>query len=101
MFNWVGTKFDAVLNTYVLNVVTSLIAGLVPLAIGVMTIWVLVHGWAVLRNEVVETVPTFLWKLFKISIVLLLSLNAGLFISQVADTANSLSLGVATTFLPS
>jgi type IV secretion system protein VirB6 len=100
MFAWVGSKFDAILSTYVLNVVSALIAAITPIALTAMTLWVALYGWAVLRNEVSETVPVFMWKVFKIGLVLAFALQAGFYISNVADTANGLALGVATTFLP-
>lgn len=100
MFAWVGSQFDAVLSTYVLGVVSSLMTGIAPIALTAMTIWVALYGWAVLRNEVSETVPTFLWKVFKIGLVLAFALQSGFYITNVADTANALATGVATTFLP-
>lgn len=101
MFTWIGTQFDNVLSTYVLGVVSSLMTGIAPIALTAMTLWVALYGWAVLRNEVPETVPTFLWKAVKIGLVLAFSLQSGFYISTVADTANALATGVATTFLPS
>jgi type IV secretion system protein VirB6 len=101
MFTWVGSQFELILNNYVLGVVSALMAGIAPIALTAMTIWVTLYGWAVLRNEVSETVPVFLWKVFKIGLVLAFALQAGFYISNVADTANALAVGVATTFLPS
>jgi type IV secretion system protein VirB6 len=101
MFTWVGSQFDAVLSAYVLGVVSSLMAAISPIALTTMTLWVGLYGWAVLRNEVQETVPTFMWKVFKIGLVLSFALQSGFYISNVADTANALATGVATTFLPS
>ena len=101
MFAWVGSQFDAILSAYVLGVVRSLMAAITPIALSAMTLWVALYGWAVLRNEVSETVPTFLWKVFKIGLVLAFALQSGVYISTVADTANALATGVATTFLPS
>ena len=101
MFTWMGSKFDAVLSTYVLNVVSALMTAITPIALTAMTLWVSLYGWAVLRNEVSETVPTFLWKVFKIGLVLALALQSGFYIANVSDTANSLAMGVASTFLPS
>ena len=54
MFAWVGSQFDAVLSTYVLGVVSSLMAAITPIALTAMTLWVALYGWAVLRNEVQE-----------------------------------------------
>jgi len=101
MFAWVGSQFDAILSSYVLGVVSSLMAAITPIALTAMTIWVALYGWAVLRNEVPETVPTFAWKVFKIGLVLAFALQSGFYISNVSDTANALAMGVASTFLPS
>jgi len=100
MFTWVGTQFNAILSTYVLGVVTALCSAITPIALTAMTLWVALYGWAVLRNEVPETVPTFVWKVFKIGLILAFALQAGFYVGNVADTANALATGVATTFLP-
>jgi len=101
MFTWVGAQFDNILSTYVVGVVSSLMTALTPVVLTTATLWVALYGWAVLRNEVSESVPTFLWKVFKLGLVLAFALQAGLYISNVSDTANSLAAGVATTLLPS
>ena len=100
MFNWMGSQFDTILSTYVLGVVTALITAITPIALSAMTLWVALYGWAVLRHEVSETLPTFMWKVFKIGLVLAFALQSGFYISSVSDTANSLAMGVASTFLP-
>lgn len=100
MFAWVGAKFDGLLSSYVLGVVSTLMSALAPIALTSMTLWVSLYGWAVLRNEVPETLPTFVWKVFKIGLVLAFALQSSFYISNVSDTANSLAMGVATSFLP-
>jgi type IV secretion system protein VirB6 len=100
MFTWVGTQFNNILSTYVLGVVSPLMTAIAPIALTCMTLWVALYGWAVLRNEVSETLPTFLWKVFKISLVLAFALQSGFYISNVSDTADALAMGVASTFLP-
>lgn len=100
MFAWLGSKLDLLLNGYVLGVVSALCAALTPVALTVMTLWIILYGWAVVRNEVSETIPAFTWKIFKIGLVLAFALQGGFYISNVADTANALSTGVASTFLP-
>jgi type IV secretion system protein VirB6 len=100
MFTWVGSKFDAILNNYVIGVVTTLMAAITPIALTVMTTWVAMYGWAVLRNEVSDPIPAFMWKVFKIGLVLAFALQSGFYMSNVADAANALAMGVASTFLP-
>lgn len=100
MFAWVGSKFDILLNAYTLDVVTSLMLGIAPIALSAMTLWIGFYGWALMRNEVSEAVPTFMWKVFKISLVLVIALQSGVYISNVSESANALAMGVASTFLP-
>ncbi|MEF7616925.1 type IV secretion system protein [Aquincola sp. MAHUQ-54] len=100
MFTWVGSQLDAVLNTYVLGVVSVLMTAIAPIALTALTLWVGFYGWAVLRNEVSESLPVFMWKVFKIGLVFAFALQSGFYISNVADTANALAMGVASTFLP-
>jgi hypothetical protein len=69
MFTWVGHQFDAILSTYVLGVVSIADDCDCSDRADCMTIWVTLYGWAVLRNEVSETLPTFMWKVFKIGLV--------------------------------
>src|SRR3954452_21965796 len=100
MFTWIGNQFTSLLGTYVLGVVTTLMSAIAPVALTAMTLWVGLYGWAVLRNEVSETVPTFLWKVFKIGLVLAFALQSALYVANVSETANTLAIGVASTFLP-
>lgn len=100
MFAWAGSQFETVLNGYVLGVVSTLAAALTPIALTAMTLWIALYGWAVVRGEAPEPVPAFVWKAFKIGLVLALALQSGFYIAEVADTASALSMGVASTFLP-
>lgn len=100
MFTWVGNQFDAILATYVLDVVAALMQGLAPIAVAAMTLWIGLYGWAVLRNQVSESIPEFVWKVFKVSLVLIIALQSSIYMQTVSDTANSLAVGVASTFLP-
>jgi type IV secretion system protein VirB6 len=100
VFTWMGNQLDAILSTYVLSVVSALMSAITPIALTAMTLWVSLYGWAILRNEVSETLPVFMWKVFKIGMVLAFALQSAFYISNVADTANGLAMGVASTFLP-
>src|SRR4051794_7461462 len=100
MFTWIGNQFTTLLGTYVLGVVTTLMSAIAPVALTAMTLWVGLYGWAVVRNEVTETVPTFLWKVFKIGLVLAFALESAVYMANVSAAADALAIGVATTFLP-
>jgi len=100
MYSWIGSRFDMVLSGYVLQVVPELMRVLAPLIFTALTLWVLIYGWAVLRNEVPETVPTLLWKITKIMLIVSLATQSSLYVDTVSETANALSMGVASTFIP-
>ena len=100
MFAWMGSNFDTILSTYVLGVVSVLMTAIAPVALTAMTIWVFMYGWAILRGEVSQALPAFVWKVVKISMILSLALQSAFYISFVSDTANALASGVAATFLP-
>lgn len=100
MFTWVGAQFDSVLNTYVVSVVGTLMSGIAPVALSAMTLWVLLFGWAVLRGEVSDSIPVFVWKVVKIGLVLAFALQSGVYIRHVVEAANALSTGLAASFLP-
>jgi type IV secretion system protein VirB6 len=100
MFSWFGIKLATVLDTYVLSVVSQLCMALAPITAGVLSLWILFYGYAVLRGEVSETVPQFTWKMVKIGLVLAVALESGVYIAMIAEAANGVALGVATTFLP-
>lgn len=101
MFAWVGSQLDGVLNTYVVSVIGTLMSAIAPVALTVMTLWVLLFGWAVVRGEASDTIPVFVWKVFKIGLVLSFSLQSGIYVGHLVEVANALATGVATTFLPS
>jgi type IV secretion system protein VirB6 len=101
MFSWVGAQFTSILSTYVLGVVSALMAAMAPLVLTVLTLWIALFGWAVLRNEVPETLPSFLWRATKIGFVLAFALQSGFYVTHVSETANALAAGIAGTFFPS
>jgi len=100
MFTWLGGQLASVLDSYVLQVVTRCMAALAPVAASLMTGWVLLYGWAVLRNEVAQTLPAFLWRVTQIGLILAFALQSAVYLRDVADTASALANGMATTFLP-
>lgn len=100
MFAWVGNQFDVLLQGYLLGVVASLMTAIRPLAVAATTLWVMLYGWAVLRQEVQDSVGHFVWQVFKLGLVLAFALQSGLYITHIAQSAQALATGVATSFLP-
>lgn len=99
MFVWVGFNFDVILSIYVLGVVFLFMLVIMLIVLLVMMVWVVFYGWVVLCNEVFEIVFIFVWKVFKIGLVLVFVLQLGFYISNVLDIVNVLVMGVVSIFL--
>lgn len=100
MYAWIGARLDFILESYVMDVVTALMHAIAPIALTGVTLWTLLYGWAVIRNDVPETLPTLLWKLTKMTLILVFATESAVYMDSVAETANQLSMGVANTFIP-
>lgn len=100
MFDWVGSQVTTILDAQVVQVVTKLSGLLLPVALASVTIWIILYGWAFLRNAAFDNGPEFVWKMMKVTSITLLALHAGLYLQVVADTANALSLDIAKAVLP-
>jgi type IV secretion system protein VirB6 len=101
MDGWIllfGGYIDGITSTYVTAVVTQLSLMLAPLVFSGLTLWWILIGWAVLRGEIRETVSTIAWKVFKISMIITIALNVGVYNDFVAGTADGLRDGMANVF---
>lgn len=101
MDGWIllfGGYIDGITNNYVTAVVTQLAVMLAPLVLAGLTLWWIVLGWAVMRGEVRETVSTIFWKVFKISMIVTIALNVGVYNDVVSGTADGLRDGMANVF---
>jgi len=94
-----GQLFDAMLNQYVVNVLGVLIAWLAPIAVTLVTIWLLLYGYATVRNETGDSIATFAGKALKIAVILALALTSNLYLSWVVGSANDLMNSLAGLFL--
>jgi len=94
-----GQLFDALLNQYVVNALGVLIAWLVPIAVTLVTIWVLLYGYATVRNETGDSIATFAGKALKIAVILAVALTSNLYMSWVVGGAYDLMNSLAGMFL--
>lgn len=85
VFRWLFQNVESVVNHYVAMSVSNVIAAITPVAITLFGIYVLMWGFAHLRNQIEEPVTDGVMRLIKIAIVLGLALNVsyyGMFIVQ-------------------
>jgi type IV secretion system protein VirB6 len=100
IFTFITGSIDAALNTFVVQVSTSLASGITPLVVSGMTIWVLVYGYSVMRNEVSDPVSAFVKTVAKNAFIFGLALNAGIYQSEIVDGVNALSTGLVQIVSP-
>lgn len=100
MFAWIEAQLNVVLNGYVLGAVADLTIAIRPVVIAAMTLWVALYGWAILRGQIPESLPTFVWQCFKMGLIFSIGLQAGVYVQTVSDAANGIANGVSATFLP-
>jgi type IV secretion system protein VirB6 len=96
-----GQLFDQALNQYVVNALVILVGWLAPIALTLVTIWVILYGYATVRNETGDSVASFAGKALKISLILGVSLTTNVYMDWVVGSANSLMNALASLFLQS
>jgi len=94
-----GQLFDQALNQYVVNAIGVLMGHLAPIAASLVTIWLLLYGYATVRNETGDSIATFAGKALKIALVLAVSTTSNLYMSWVVGSANDLLNALSGFFL--
>ena len=94
-----GQLFDQALNGYVVNAIGILMGWLAPIAVILVTIWVLLFGYATVRNETGDSVTTFAGKALRISVILGVALTTNVYMDWVVGSANALMNSLASLFL--
>ena len=94
-----GQLFDQALSQYVVNALGILIGWLVPIAVTLVTIWVLLYGYATVRNETGDSISTFAGKALKIALILAVALTSNVYMGWVVGNANDLMNSLSGLFL--
>ena len=99
MFARLETWFNTFFLGYAARVSTDLAAGLVPVALALVTIYIGIYGLAVMRGEASEPVGTFAWKMVKVGAILSFALPGLYYNGNVVAWATGLQDGLATLFV--
>ena len=94
-----GKLFDQALNGYVVNALGILMGWLAPITVTLVTIWVLLFGYATVRNETGDSITTFAGKALRISVILGVALTTNVYMDWVVGGANALMNSLASLFL--
>jgi type IV secretion system protein VirB6 len=76
---------DGLLNNYVSAQSAAICTAIAPLVITGVTIYIVTMGWAIMRGDAQESLHTFLWKIFRIGMILSLGLSAGAYQANAVE----------------
>ena len=99
MFAKLESWFNTFFLGYAARVSADLAAGLVPVALALVTIYIAVYGLAVMRGEATEPVGTFAWKMVKVMAILSFALPGLYYSGSVVAVALGLQDSMATLFV--
>ena len=99
MFGLLGTWLGDFLNGYVFSIVSTLAAGLRPIALIWLTVWIANYGLATMRGEASDSLSVFGWKMVKVSFILAFALGSATYMDIVAGTANGMQDSMSTVFI--
>lgn len=99
MFERLETWFNAFFLGYAARVSADLAAGLVPVALALVTVYIAVYGLAVMRGEATEPVGTFAWKMVKVMAILSFALPGLYYSGNLVAAAMGLQDSMALLFV--
>lgn len=83
VFSYLGGSIDAALATFVTKTSAQVAAGIAPVVTVGLSIYFLIYGYAVMRNEVSDPINVFVAKALKISFILACSVSGAFYQSNI------------------
>lgn len=99
MFARLGSFIDGIVGTYSTTVSANLCGMLVTPAIGAITLWALLHAYAIMRGEASEAIPDIAWRFAKIVFITSIALGAGTYQFYVIGVVDDLQASLANGFV--
>ena len=99
MFAQLGLWFDGFFAGYGASVAAAFAAALTPVALALVTAYICLYGYSLMRGEASEPLGEFSWKMIRIAGILGVALSSANYMSIVLTTATDLQDGMASVFL--
>lgn len=99
MFAAIGGWFDMFFVDYAGRISANIATALVPIALALVTAYIGIYGYAVMRGEAPEPLGTFAWKMVKIMAILSFALPGAYYAANVINGAMQLQDAMATMFV--
>lgn len=91
--------FDASFNSYLDKIVvttsSNIAVGIAPIIAVGITIWIMIYGYAVMRQEVSDPINVFVKNVIKVSIILSCSITGGVYQSQIVSAVYGFTDGLS------
>lgn len=94
LFAGLGSVIDNFLNVFVTTVSSSIATAITPLVLSGLTIWIMMYGYAVMRNEVSEPIGVFAKNVLKFGLIMGFALSGGLYQSEIIGSVNAFQDGL-------
>ncbi|MFN5350623.1 MAG: type IV secretion system protein [Polaromonas sp.] len=94
LFSGLGSSIDSFLNVFVTTVSSSIATAITPLVLSGLTIWIMMYGYAVMRNEVSDPIGVFGKNVLKFSLIMGFALSGGLYQSEIIGSVNAFQDGL-------
>ncbi|QVN18978.1 type IV secretion system protein [Burkholderia pyrrocinia] len=97
VFSMIGTGIESGIGAYVTSTSAALSSALVPVVTTAVTLWIMAYGFAVMRGDASESIPTFSWRAAKIAMFLAVALGSGIYQSTVLNDVQTGTAALAQT----
>ncbi|EMM4514116.1 type IV secretion system protein [Salmonella enterica] len=99
LFEPLFKKFDTATHTYVNDISTNMIASLTPVLMVALTLGFVIYALAIVRGAIDMPVNDFLWRCFRVGVIVSIATAGGLYQSQIADAIVSTPDALAAALL--
>lgn len=101
MFDNLFAKFDAATAIFATDISSKLIATLTPVISVGLTVGFIVYALAIIRGTIDHPIPDFLWRSFRIGVIVSIATAGGLYQTEIAGAITSTPDALATALTAS
>lgn len=96
IFAYVGKSIESTLDTFITTTSTNMLAGIAPLILAGVTLYITIYGYMVMFGKVQEPLTDFFIKAAKIVLIIVFALGAGVYQSNIVESFRGIESGLAT-----
>lgn len=100
IFTFLAGNIDGALGKFVTQTSVALSAGIAPLVVTGITMWIMLYGMASMRGEVQDPVMGFVKSAIRLSFIFGIALGAGIYQSMIVETVYAFQSGLGQIFSP-